>query len=647
MFRRTFLNMHSYRRPARYDFELMLAVCIWLCCAAAHSSSAERLFSTAPNIVIVLTDDQGYGDIAALGNPIVQTPHLDDLYEQSVRFTDFHVDPTCSPTRAALMTGQHSMRAGVWHTIMGRSLLPPEKTTLAEALRHLGYRTGIFGKWHLGDNYPYRATDQGFQHVVVHGGGGVGQTPDYWGNVQFDDTYFVNNTPRTFSGNSTDVWFDEAEAFLREGREQPTFALIALNAPHRPWRAPIPHIQPYLSMGLPMPMAKFYAMISHLDARIGHLREVIADLSRPTVLVFLSDNGSAFSFSEQYLLGDPDKVLDKLRMMPGAADWAPNAGMRGFKGSVYEGGHRTPLFVWYPGVGGGRDVDVLAAHFDIFPTLLDLAGVKFDEAELDGKSLARYVTGAGEPDSTTPRSIVVTNQRVFIPKFERPAAVLTERWRYVVHGEEGLVELFDIKTDPSQSINVASAHPETVQSLQAELEAWWAPYSESRFQARAIPIGVAEHGTVRLTAMDWMEAPSTDAVPWFPNFPPDQSTVPFADSEPSYARWIGREAEFEPLPWYVDAEHQGDYEVELWFHDRPARRVVNRALAVLEADRKRQTLKLPSEGTHASFRVTLSPGFHRLRGWFTDSPRSTNRLPAFYMYIRPAHSAKLSEPKEP
>ena len=128
-----------------------------------------------PNVILVMTDDQGYGDLGCHGNEVIVTPNLDMLHAHSVRLTDFHVDPTCSPTRSALMTGHYSSRTGVWHTIMGRSLLRRDEVTIADVFSASEYRTAIFGKWHLGDNYPYRPQDRGFQEVLIHGGGGVGQ----------------------------------------------------------------------------------------------------------------------------------------------------------------------------------------------------------------------------------------------------------------------------------------------------------------------------------------------------------------------------------------------------------------------------------------------------------------------------------------
>ena len=187
---------------------LMFAVVSMLAIAVCQPVSGHH--RSNPNIVIVITDDQGYGDLGCHGNPILKTPNLDSLYAQSVRLTDYHVSPTCSPTRSSLQSGRWANRTGVWHTTAGRSLIREGEPTLGELFSSAGYATGMFGKWHLGDNYPFRPEDRGYQEVLRHGGGGIGQTPDYWDNAYFNDTYFLNGKPTKFSGYCTDVFFDEA-----------------------------------------------------------------------------------------------------------------------------------------------------------------------------------------------------------------------------------------------------------------------------------------------------------------------------------------------------------------------------------------------------------------------------------------------------
>ena len=190
--------------------------------------------SDHPNVVFVLTDDQGYGDLSCHGNPVVKTPHIDALHACSVRLTDYHVGPTCAPTRAGLLTGHYANSTGVWRTSGGRSLLRANEISMADFFRRSGYATGIFGKWHLGDNTPYRPQDRGFETVVVHGGGGVGQTPDYWGNNYFDDSYWDGERYTRYDGYCTDVWFQQALNFIERNRQTPFFCYIPTNAPHSP-----------------------------------------------------------------------------------------------------------------------------------------------------------------------------------------------------------------------------------------------------------------------------------------------------------------------------------------------------------------------------------------------------------------------------
>ena len=213
-----------------------------------------------PNVILVMTDDQGYGDLSCHGNPDFRTPNLDKLYGESVRFTDFHVDPTCAPTRAALITGRYSLSTGVWHTIAGRSFLHPEEVTIAQVLKKAGYATGMFGKWHLGDNYPCRPHDRGFDDAVYHGGGGIGQTPDLWGNDYFDDRYFHNGQPKQYQGYCTDVFFEEAMRFIEKQRDDPFFCYLLPNAPHGPYYVDKKYSNPFVEKVFSPNRANFYGM---------------------------------------------------------------------------------------------------------------------------------------------------------------------------------------------------------------------------------------------------------------------------------------------------------------------------------------------------------------------------------------------------
>jgi arylsulfatase A-like enzyme len=438
-----------------------------------------------PNVVFLLADDVGYGDLACLGNPAIQTPNLDSLYQQSVRFTDFHVSPTCSPTRASIITGRYSDATGVWHTIMGRSLLDPRNTTLAQCFKSSGYATGIFGKWHLGDNYPCRPTDLGFDEAIVCGGGGIWQTPDYFGNDDRNDAYLHNGNYQKYLGFSTDVFFQRAIDFAAgaQAKQRPFLCYIPTPAAHEPTWALEADAAPYRNVaGLKQP--GFYGMIANIDANLGRMRKFLEarGLAENTIVIYAGDNGSS----------------------DGAGVF--NAGMRGNKGSPYEGGHRVPLFISWPagGLKQGTDVSTLTAHIDILPTLVDLCGLKNRGANVDGVSL-RPLLYPGQ-SAWPERTIVTDSQRQEHLVKWKDTAVMTQRWRLVnstATGDETKLELYDIQQDPGQKFDLAARYPDLVQKLKAEYESWWKKASLVANEYVRIELGSDKENPSRLNCMDW------------------------------------------------------------------------------------------------------------------------------------------------
>ena len=342
---------------------------------------------------------KGYGDLGCTGNPIIKTPNLDDFYTNAIRLTNFHVSPTCSPTRGALLSGQYTNRAGSWHTINGRQFLHRNKKTIPELLQKSGYKTSLFGKWHLGSNYPFRPTDRGFQHVLYHKAGGVGQIMDYFGNDYFDDTYFLNEKPKKFKGYCTDIWFDEAIKWIEKNKsnKQPFFTMISTNAPHSPYIVAPKYRQIYEKYDIYDKHSKdkvkdFYGMITNIDENFGKLRKKLDELQLTdnTILIFMTDNGTS------------------------AASTIYNAGMRGRKNSSYDGGHRVPFFIqWKNGnLVGGKDINQLTAHIDIMPTLLSIAKVPFPKNyKIDGKDLSPLFKNQPWKE----RVIITDTQRVYNP----------------------------------------------------------------------------------------------------------------------------------------------------------------------------------------------------------------------------------------
>ena len=401
-----------------------------------------------PNIVIVITDDQGMGDLGCMGNPYIKTPNLDHFYTDAIRFTNYHVSTTCAPTRGSLMTGRHTNRLNVFHTIAGRSLLFEDEVILPQILAQNGYTNGMFGKWHLGDNYPYRPEDRGFHEVVRHGGGGITQGPDYWGNDYVDDTYWHNGKTEKYKGYCTDVFFSEAFNFIEENKDNPFFCYISTNAPHGPLNLPEEYLNGYKDVnGLSEKVKRFYGMITNIDDNFKLLEEKLDDLGLTdnTILIFTTDNGTATGRS------------------------VFNAGLRGQKGSEYEGGHRVPLFIRWPNgeLTGGKDIDKLVAHYDLLPTFVELLGLDFNPVKtLDGKSLKPILYNAST--SWPNRILYIDTQRLQNLVKYRKYSVMDDNWR-LVNGKE----LYDMRVDRSQKNNVIKEHPEVAAYLAEGYEKWW------------------------------------------------------------------------------------------------------------------------------------------------------------------------------
>lgn len=463
-----------------------------IACLAVFLSLSLAAFAAdrPPNVLLIITDDQGYGDLGLHGNTMIHTPNLDALARQSVRLTNFHTDPTCAETRSALMTGRYSCRTGVWHTVAGRSILRQDEVTLGDVFTHSGYATGMFGKWHLGDHYPYRPQDRGFGEVLRHGGGGVGQVPDAWGNDYFDDTYEHNGKLEPQEGYCTDVWFRAATKFIGEHRDRPFFCYLATNAPHDPFNVDDKYSRPYLEQRVPPAMARFYGMITNLDQNVGKLLAKLEEwkLADNTIVIFMTDNGSSGGVN----IRNEDRI--------GKYAWhGYSAGMRAQKGSNYDGGHRVPCFIRWPGgkLAHGEEVKTLTAHFDLHPTLKELCSLKAPrEVKHDGVSLAKLLV---DPKTTTPpRTIVVHSQRVEHPEPFRKTAVMTDRWRLMTGNE-----LYDMQVDPAQTKNVAPDHPQTVQELKAFYDAWWKDVSTRFDEYVRIPLGTKVAPVVHLNCHDW------------------------------------------------------------------------------------------------------------------------------------------------
>ncbi|MBK1854883.1 arylsulfatase [Verrucomicrobiaceae bacterium 5K15] len=431
---------------------------------APITAQADDLSGAKPNIILVMTDDQGYGDLSCHGHPFLRTPNIDKLYGQSTRFTDFHASPTCAPTRAALMSGRAPFKNGVTHTILERDRMTLKATTIAQVLKSAGYTTGIFGKWHLGDDDAYQPEQRGFDETFIHGAGGIGQNffgsqSDAPGNRYFNPAIKHNGKFVKTKGYCTDVFFQQTLGWIKQcaDEKKPFFAYLATNAPHGPFVVDKKYSDMFEGQ-CSEKSAKFYGMIVNLDENMGLLMRKLDEwkLADNTLLIYMTDNGSS------------------------GGTYACN--MKGKKGSPHEGGSRVPLFMRYPGkIKAGVDVDKLTRHYDLFPTLATIAGAEIPAGvDLDGRSLTPLINDPAAEWSDrnlffhvgrwnkagAPKRWGLGNTDPDQAKYQQ-FAVRNEKWRLV--GKE----LYNIEKDPAETTDVSAQFPEVAEKMLKAFDAWW------------------------------------------------------------------------------------------------------------------------------------------------------------------------------
>lgn len=578
-----------------------------------------------PNVILIMSDDQGYGELSRHGNPILKTPHLDQLAEQSIRLTDFHVAPMCTPTRGQLMTGLDSFRNGAMNVSSGRTLLRPELKTMADLFQAGGYRTGIFGKWHLGDNYPFRPEDRGFQETLWFPSSHISAVPDFWNNDYFEDTYTHNGQREKYQGYCTDVFFRETQKWIQsQPQGKPFFAYLPLNAPHGPHYVPNQYRRPieaamrnnknvvnHLKPARRKSLVSYLAMCANIDENIGKLDQFLKEsgLEQNTIVIFLTDNGSTMG---------PDYF---------------NAGMRGRKVTLWEGGHRVPCFIRWPGgkLGPARDLNDLTHVQDLLPTLTELCNIPQPDRDLDGMSLVPRIRGQVEalPD----RMLVVNYSRMPIPGNKKNmylsvprkegAAVLWKHWRWLENRE-----LYDLKRDPLQQNNVAAAHPEIVEQMQRHLNQWWEGVKDAASVPQRVVIGHASQNPAMLTACEWLDV--------------------FVDQQGQVRRGVKKNG-----VWHLTVAEPGDYEFELRRWPRESGLKLNAGTAALKVTDGQLvegvalpvdhgSLKIESfeaaarpdeNGQSITFRVPLAPGPVELTTRFLDE-QGKEICGAYYVYVK-------------
>ena len=466
-----------------------------------------------PNIVLIMADDMGYGDLGFTGNPLIRTPNLDAMAERSARMTNFYVSPVCAPTRACLMTGRYNYRTRCIDTYIGRAMMDSEELTVAELLGEAGYATGIFGKWHLGDNYPMRPLDQGFELALVHRGGGIGQPsdPPHGERKYTDPILFRNGKAEQKTGYCTDVYYSNALCFIENSHKQkrPFFVYLPDNCPHGPFHDVPPDDYKYYKSkdlgnenfpqkkGHKLPpqgntdkRVRIYSMVTNIDRNVGRLFEKLDELQilENTLVIFMVDNGPN---GRRYV-----------------------AGMKGMKSHVHEGGIRAPFFMHWPArLKAGTRSDRIAAHIDVLPTLLNAAGVEPPgDLKLDGRNLLPLL---GKEHSNWPdREIVIQSHRGDVPVRYNHFMIRNQTWK-LVHptgfGRESFegmpkFELYNMADDPLELHDVAAQHPKIVRQLKAKYDNWFDDVSSTRPNNYAPPrihVGTPNENPTVLTRQDW------------------------------------------------------------------------------------------------------------------------------------------------
>ena len=431
-----------------FSFLLLMSGC---------TSVPRRPVRERPNVLLIMSDDQGWGDLRIHGNDKIDTPVLDKLAGEGAQFDRFYVSPVCAPTRAALLTGRYSLRTGTHGVTRGWETFREHEVTIAEAFRDAGYATGCFGKWHNGSHYPHHPNGQGFGEFFGFLGGHL--------NLYDDPILQHNRGPVVTKGYVTDVLTDAALRFIDRNQDRPFFCYVPYNAPHGPMNVPDRWFNKFKARGLSDKNASVYGMCENLDGNVGRLLAKVEalGLSRRTIVLFLTDNG------------------------PNGSDRF-NGSMRGSKGSVHEGGVRVPLFVRWPGViQPGLSFSDLAAHIDLFPTLVDLAGIPMPKTlPIDGRSLAALLKGKGVDG---PERMIFTNRQAGGRVSPQRGAVRTNRWRLVRDKKEW--ELYDMTTDPSEKRDVVADHPDLARRLTAAYDTWYADVTREGFDPVPASVGHA------------------------------------------------------------------------------------------------------------------------------------------------------------
>lgn len=464
-----------------------------------------------PNIVLILADDMGWGDINANGNPLIDTPVLNRLAQKSMSFNRFYACPLCAPTRSEILTGRYFLRTGVSSVSQGYENMRPNETTIAEILKTNGYSTGCFGKWHNGAYFQQHPNRKGFDEFTGFLMGHLG--------YYYDAIYQHNDQDVKSNGYSTDYFTDQALDFIQENKSQPFFCYVPYNVPHSPFQVPEKYFSKYKAKGLDNELACIYGMVENMDENIGRILTRLEELklSENTIVIFLSDNGPN---SYRY-----------------------NGEMKGKKGSVDEGGVRVPFYISWPGKIKPGATDQLAQNIDLLPTLLDLCKINFKpELPVDGKNLSPIIMKNSEPFDR----LIFSRQGLF-PLNRCAGSVRNNRFRVVASAKDTL--LFDLQNDPSQKTDISNKLPDIRKKLVSAYLKW-----ESELVANYQPETTIEAG---FTGEKSITLPVQDAIL--------SGKVKYSSVHPNQAHTENWVQNGDSIFWKLTMKNPGNYRFEIQY----------------------------------------------------------------------------------
>ncbi|PXA04847.1 N-acetylgalactosamine 6-sulfate sulfatase [Coraliomargarita sinensis] len=483
-----------------------------------------------PNVVVILADDQGWGDLSLSGNTNLSTPHIDSLAADGAQFDRFYVSPVCSPTRAEFLTGRYHQRGGVYGTSAGAERLDLDEETIGDTFKAAGYRTAAFGKWHNGMQYPYHPNGRGFDEFY-------GFCSGHWGDY-FSPMLEYNGKIVKGDGFVVDDFTNRAIGFIEKSGHKPFFILLPYNTPHSPMQVPdvfwkrfknkeisMRHRNPERENGLHLRAA--LAMCENIDWNVGRILDTLdeLDLVENTIVMYFSDNG------------------------PNGARW--NGGMRGMKGSVDEGGVRSPLLIrWPAGIKPGTEVKTLSAVIDLFPTLAEMASVPLtSKKQLDGISLAPLLSDTAGGRNLAGR---LAGRKIF-SAWRNHSSVRTPRYRLTQSGKRNA--LYDMIADPGQYRDVSAEHPELHAELSQELRDWMSAMRQD-LGKETRPFLIGHPG------MAWTQLPSRDAIP--------VGNIERSNRFPNDSFFTNWTSTGDRIVWDAEVEEAGEFEVRIYYTCDPA-----------------------------------------------------------------------------